>query len=60
MREDGIDEHDETPDESPLDNLRYFRAPQTMPPLRRVTNAERALVADLALAMATERGGRRD
>ena len=38
------------PDEAPPDNLRYCCRPQTMPPLRRVTSAQRAMVAELALA----------
>jgi len=47
MRTDDAIEQDE-PEEPLPDNVRYFCRPEPMPPLRRVTIADRALVAAVA------------
>lgn len=49
MHADDVSEHHEKPAEAPPDNLRYFRRRRIpRPVLRRVSSADRALVADLA------------
>jgi hypothetical protein len=47
MRADDVIEQDEAEERLP-DNVRYFCRPEPMPPLRRVTIADRALIAALA------------